>query len=230
MIYTKINLMIPSWHRRELLTRCVKSAYDKAEVKHNILLTLCINESDHSYDDMPYFEPHTHIIHENTTTPNLSHYYNLMYEKTQFNDLDTLVSMIGDDMVFETQGWDQRVLEKINEVDGVGLVHCEDVFMQHGHIPVNLFTSRKLVDAMGVPFMCPDFAADWIDTAWGELATLLDINYFLPDVIIRHDHALGPRGRDETTKRLEPQSKANASAMWKWINAAAANIKEAGLV
>jgi len=108
--------------------------------------------------------------------------------------------MLGDDMVFITKGYDTRILSRMNEVEGVGLVYCDDDYKQHGDLCVNLFVTEKLVTATSKPFMCELYPVDFIDTLWDKVSKRLGIACYLPDVKIRHEHA----GGSATYNRLRP--------------------------
>jgi hypothetical protein len=180
----------------------------------------------------------TNVLYESETEPNLAMYYNMMYARTKFNAPDTLVSMIGDDMEFKTKGWDKIIIEKANEICGVGIIHCDDGFMQRGNIPVNLFTSREYVDACGSEYMCSKFKRFWIDTIWGEVSTRTDTNYYLPNVLIKHNHTTLKGQYDETYRRLEELAKVESvggveqykNKIWPDVYMRIANLKRSGLI
>lgn len=205
MIYDTINLMIPSYKRPSLLRTVIDSAIATATDPKNLCFTFLINDKDESYENFNWPQPSC-VLKENSNAPNLSACFNQMYSDTTFKSENVLVSMLGDDMVFKTQGWDTRVLAKINEANGIGIVHCEDTFCSHGACPVNLFATRKFINACNdstTIFMRPEFKRYWIDEIWGRVADLLHCNYFLPDVVIKHDHTSGKVSSDETYNRLQ---------------------------
>jgi hypothetical protein len=204
MLYDKINLMVPSYKRTEVFYRFVKSSLDTALKPSALCWTILLHESDKDYDFK--IPPNSCVLRENLDEPNLSAYFNKMYNETSFKGESVICSMLGDDMVFETPGWDTRVLAKINEANGIGIVHCEDAFCSHGACPVNLFATRKFINACNdstTIFMRPEFKRYWIDEIWGRVAELLHCNCFLPDVVIKHNHTSGKVSSDETYNRLQ---------------------------
>jgi hypothetical protein len=135
----------------------------------------------------------------------LAKYFNAMYNYTMTKpERGTVVSMTGDDMSFETTGWDRILLDLINVYRGTGAFWCNDAFIAREKCAVNLFVTRDFVEATEHPFMCEDFAADLIDTVWTLVGKYTRTQHFLPDVIIRHNHNLKkPQAQwDATFKRL----------------------------
>ena len=206
MTYDKINLMIPSYKRLDMLKTAIESACATAAHIENLVFTVLLNEKDCSNYDMSNTPAPTFILKENLDVPNLSAYFNQMYDQTAFKGENVLVSMLGDDMEFKTQGWDTRVIDTINAHNGIGIVHCNDDFCSFGACPVNMFTTRKFVNACmdsDSIFMTPQFRRYFMDEIWGKVADLLECNYYLPDVIIKHNHTSGKSSSDETYNRLQ---------------------------
>lgn len=214
--YTRICCMIPTYKRVWSLKRIVDSAYLTASDKNNIVFSFCVNTKDEETRDFlkSYGWPSDdcyEIIDEKTIQPNLSLYFNLMYDNTRFKD--AIVTELGDDMIFQTLGWDKKILEEINAADGKLAVYCDDAFVAHEKCCVNLFTTREVVDATKKPFMCEFFHADMIDMVWFMVGNITGTIKYLPDVIIEHDHNTKKEKDDwdSTFKRLAPiQKQANA--------------------
>jgi len=214
MTYDKICLMLPTYKRPKQILAFVNSAMKYADDWLRLRFCFCVNKTDEISKDTigAMFWPDQSIyeaIEETTVQPNLSLYFNMMYNNTSFNEPGTVVSMVGDDMVFLTKGWDTKILEKINEHDGLALVYCDDNFIAHEKMCVNLFTTRKLVETTGKPFMCEFFHADMIDLVWQYIGTMTGLLKYMPEVIIQHNHStkVAEKDWDETFKRLSPVQK-----------------------
>jgi hypothetical protein len=171
--------------------------------------TLCINENDKatrdyvSGYDFKGFE--NEVIIENLPKTNLAKYYNMIYDQTKTKtEPGTVVSQVGDDMVFRTKGWDERMLALINTYKGIGVFWCNDDFIAKERCPVNLFVTRQFIEATGKPFMCEEFPADMIDYIWGKIGKYTRTSHYLSDVHIFHNHSSNkPLGkRDLTHRRL----------------------------
>lgn len=235
--YNKICLMIPTYHRVEKLKLLIDSVFRTVDDLDNICFSFCVNVNDHETRDFlnSYFDGCGYeIIDENTMQPNLSLYFNLMYDNTKFRD--AIVTMIGDDMIFRTQEWDSRIIKEINKADGKTLVYCDDDFIAHDKLCVNLFTTREMVEATKKPFMCEYFHADMIDQVWYMVGLITGTLKYLEDVVIQHNHStkLQKDEWDLTFQRLSPvqqvaNSKENVKLAICYATVCARNMIESGV-
>ena len=214
MIYDKICLMVPTYKRMFQLILITDSALRLADDPTRLRFSYCINTTDtvsREYVQNRFFPSKDcwEIIDETTKQPNLSLYFNKMYNETRFNDPGTLVTELGDDMVFLTQGWDTKILEEMNAADGNAIVYCNDNYIAHDKCCVNLFVSRQLVEATRKPFMCAHFHADMIDVIWTMIGAMTGTLRYLPEVYIQHNHSTKKKEDewDETFQRLSPVQK-----------------------
>lgn len=205
-----INLMIPTYKRAgAMLPNCLGSFAGNASDIRNIRFTLFVNRKDQETIDFlketERFPDLYHVILADYDKPHLGWFYNCMYDMTKWKDEDTLVTLIGDDMVCHSKNWDLSILQAVNSIDGMGIVHCRDG-IQNGQIGVNLFTTRKWVNATGGLFM-EDFPADFIDTIYTEVARRTGREIYLDDVFIEHRHSsLKPQAEwDEGFKALRAE-------------------------
>jgi len=249
MQYKTIALFLPTYHRIEKLTRCLESALKQAANPSCLRFAFCVNESDQEtisaivnwsrrsfLEDADGTDCRWEILKEETIQPNLAYYYNLLFDGTRFNRADTIVSMLGDDMVFDTYGWDTRVLAEINKREGKAIVYLNDDYIAHEKLAVNLFLSRDLVLATEKPFMCSRFHADMIDVVWHLAGQMTQMLVYLNDVILRHDHETrksDPATRDTTHARLAPiqklmQSKEHLEYARAYATVIAANLIDKG--
>jgi hypothetical protein len=210
--FDRICLMVPTYKRSDrLLPRFIDSALERAADPGRLRFSFCVNDADadtraylhaRAWPDAQSWE----IVTEDSRAPDLSRFFNLLYERTRFGDRGTLVSMLGDDMVFQTAGYDERILDAARRADGKAVIHCNDAYTAGDRICVNLFTSRALVSATAKPFMCPLFHADMIDLVWTYVGSLTQTLVYLSETVVRHDHSSAlPESRwDETYRRLHP--------------------------
>jgi hypothetical protein len=117
--------------------------------------------------------------------------------------------MLGDDMVFMTKGYDEKILSKANDMNGRCVLYCDDDYLQRERLCVNLFTTRLVVEAIGGKFMCDYFPIEFIDNVWMQIGQRLGILKYMPDVVIRHEHSnrRGPESNDDTYRRMRKQEK-----------------------
>jgi len=212
MRYNKINLMLPTRGRIKngKLPRFISSSIRLVSNPKNICITFLIDIDDHvtkAFVNNLKLPVPFEILYWREKQPHHGKMYNQIYEQTRFKDEGTLVSMVGDDMEFKTSGYDIAILNAINKVNGMGLVYCNDDF-QGKKLCVNLFTSRKYVEATKYPFMCELFATYFIDTVWMRVATKTKTAIYLPDIILKHHHAsFNRKDRDITFQRLQKVKK-----------------------
>jgi hypothetical protein len=101
-----------------------------------------------------------------------------------------------------------------------------------------MFATRKFVDACGGEFMCSAFKRFWMDEIWGRLADMAKCNYFMPGVVIKHNHTSGKNSHDETFRRLEGMGAHEMSggidiareAIWPFVEVMYDNLLESGLI
>jgi hypothetical protein len=220
-MYNKIWLMVPTYKRVEWIKRFMESAVLKSDSPLNIAFCICVNKKDKmtlDFIQMLKSEMKTNIlfVEESTIQPNLALYFNMMYDAVVEAEggEDCIVSMLGDDMVFETKGYDTHLLDEINKHEGIGVFWCDDGYIAHEKCCVNLFVTKKFVDATGKPFMCPFYKADMIDAIWWMIGRQTQTCHYLDDVVIKHFHNSAFKSFDETFQRLRPlQISANAPDM-----------------
>lgn len=212
MKYDSICLMLPTYGRSEtLLPRFITSATATAKNLADLKFAFCINEKDTKTYDYLMRLPWPNrknllIVFEKTEKPNLAYYFNLLYTGAQIFGDGCVASMVGDDMEIITPGWDEKILNAINQYDGIGVFWCNDDYIAKERMCVNMFVARKFVDATERPFMAEEFEADMIDYVWRKIAKYTRTAHYFPDIIIKHNHNTSkPRGQwDSTFNRLRP--------------------------
>uniref|UniRef100_A0A7C3SMM6 Glycosyltransferase n=1 Tax=Dictyoglomus turgidum TaxID=513050 RepID=A0A7C3SMM6_9BACT len=94
----------------------------------------------------------------------------------------------GDDVVFETQNWDEKVLRVFKDFsDKIVYVGVNDVIHNDGSLAVHGIVHKNWVDALG--YLTPkifiyNYADNWID----DIAKMINRRIFLREVIVRHNH------------------------------------------
>jgi hypothetical protein len=203
MKYDKINLMVPTWGRvvNGMLPRFVESAATLADNIDKIHFSFLIDPGDKQSSYYITKLAHTglkvDLFVSDFEQPHVAKCYNRLYELS-IQDPSMLISMVGDDMEWKTKGYDSKILDKANECKGKAIIYCDDDFVQHEKMCVNLFTTRLLVDATGQPFMCPKFRANIIDSIWTSIGRKADLLQYMPDIILKHHH----KDRDENRVRM----------------------------
>lgn len=230
--------MIPSYKRIENLKTIIDSVYNTVNDLTNICFTFCINKKDRESIDFlnEYFTNKNiyDIILEETRQPNLSKYFNMMYDRTKFKD--AIVTELGDDMIFRTKDWDIKIIDEINKYNGLRIVYCDDDFTAHDKCCVNMFTTREMVTATKNPFMCEFFHADMIDVVWYMVGLITGTLSYFENIKIFHNHNTRKEKDewDETFQRLVPvqnaaRSKENQHLAICYSTLVARNLIEGGI-
>lgn len=125
--------------------------------------------------------------------------WNILVEEST----EEIISMIGDDMVFKTNDWDQMILDEFakSPSDMIKAVHCNDDC--HGaKLAVNLFCHRKYAEVLG-RFMREEFKINWVDQWLHQVFSAFGRLVYRGDIMIEHRHwVLGKNMHDETAKRM----------------------------
>lgn len=240
MEYNKINLMFPTFHRVKSgkMPRLINTSLEMADDIKNICFTIVVNHDDHESLDWlarRKIPCEHHIITTYLVRPHLARFFNHAYYGTRFQEDSTLVSMIGDDMLWETKGYDTRILDEANKRNGVGILYCFDDYSWGNLLCVNFFESRKWVEAMGKEFMCPAFAVDYIDVVHMRVGQLTNSLHLLSDVVLKHDHSTAkPEAEWDTTfTRLRahwPGAAAKMGLIADYADEIVNNINESGVL
>ncbi len=120
---------------------------------------------------------------------------------------EEILAMVGDDMVFRTNGWDRMVLGEFAPgrcpEDMLKMVFCRDG-LQNGRIAVNSFVHRRYAEIVG-RYARPEFEIDYIDRWIHEVFKTLGRAKYRDDVLIEHMHwSIGKMERDSVVDRMRP--------------------------
>ena len=105
----------------------------------------------------------------------------------------------GDDLTFETNGWDQMVRDAFAAVpDRIAFVYGDDLSPNFPDLGTHGFVHRRWVETVGY-FVPPLFSSDWNDVWLTEVAQMIDRARPLPEMVTEHHHwSFGKADRDQT--------------------------------
>lgn len=142
----------------------------------------------------------THAVLDNYKKPVFSKMFNKLYAETPFTDAGTIVGFFEDDFICETPGWDKIIIDKMNEIQGFGVIYCKDG-IQNGKIAVNNFISRETINIIGT-YQWDTEPQQWVDVVWTEIGKAIGL-YYLEDVLITHKHfSKNDKIKDMATQRI----------------------------
>ena len=190
-----ISILVPSRGRPAEFLRMVKSAYDTATYVRRIEVIARVDEDDEDkfmYPVGPRYVTGPRIL--------LSECWNECYAQAS----GEILMHAGDDITFDTPGWDQRVREEFAKLpDRIGLVYADDCSPNFPDLATHGFLHRRWVEAVGY-FLPPLFSSDWNDVWISEVAKKVGRFIPMPDVKIEHHHYyFGKAEHDRTYRERE---------------------------
>lgn len=109
----------------------------------------------------------------------------------------------GDDITFDTPGWDVMVRQAFDESDDkILLVQGDDLSPNREVLATHGFLHRRWVETVGY-FLPPLFSCDWNDVWLTEVADAIGRRKILPFVTAHHHYSFEMRDRDETDRERE---------------------------
>jgi Glycosyl transferase family 2 len=189
-----ISLLVPTRKRPKEFKRFYESAMAMADNPEEVEIVCYMDEDDKSSYD---FGPRVTIC----TGPRvvLSEMWNVCWKAAR----GPYYGHMGDDIVFKSKGWDTRVKEAIDEFPGkIGFVWGDDmspngrssVFGTHGFVHKNWTDVTER-------FVPPYFSSDYNDVWFNDLADMLEIGKYLPDVKTDHLHHIWGKAQIDSTTR-----------------------------
>ncbi len=216
----RIALLLPSRERLNLKFTLINSILATTDNIHSISLYLGIDDDDPTKEiayKIAKAIPFVKIV-PLPKVPNEEANIHKMWNTCARASNEDIITMIGDDMIFRTPGWDTEIIRQFEQgpKDHLILVWCND-----GHrgaaCPVNAFVHRRYMDINGV-FLREEFIANWVDTWLLSTFTALEREIYLPNYTIEHNHWIfNQRQIDETGIRLlqrNPEDKSKSDALW----------------
>ena len=111
-----------------------------------------------------------------------------------WDDDDLILGAFGDDVLFRTAGWDERVRESLVSP---GIAFGDDLVHGKNH-PTAVWMSARIARALGW-LALPFTSHQWADDAWKQIGQRTGLLRFLPDVVVEHMHpGVGKAEWDDT--------------------------------
>lgn len=191
-IYNMISILLPSRGRPQNLHRLAESVKATATNPDDIEIIVFIDHDDVSYHEhQPY--PSNIWLYRTFRTV-LSEYWNLAYKEAKGD----ILMHCGDDIVFKTDGWDDKVKEAFDQYpDNIVLVHGDDGDPTHKNFGTHSFVHRDWVETLGY-FVPPYFSSDYNDTWLNELADGIGRKHRV-DILTEHMHFAYHKGELDLT-------------------------------
>ncbi len=178
-----ISIICPTRNRPNNVIRLVKSALNLKSASGKVEFLFFVDSDDKSFPSA-LLETHNESI-KIVTGPRqwISNAHNTLYSHAQGEFLMTA----GDDMVFETQNWDQIIKENFELYpDKIVLLFGDDKATHSGKIAIHGFFHQHWVHVLGT-WVQPGRGSLW-DLWTTENARKLGRLRFLPNLVIPHIH------------------------------------------
>lgn len=189
-----ISVLVPSRGRPVDLIRMMVSAYKMAVHERSVEFVVRLDDDDPK--KVGYFTPPVKGV-KYITGPRtlLSECWNECYAQAS----GEILMHAGDDITFNTPGWDVRVREEFAKIpDRIGLVFADDLSTNFPDLATHGFLHRRWVETVGY-FLPPLFSSDWNDVWISEVAKKIGRLVPMGDVVIEHHHyTFGKAERDQT--------------------------------
>lgn len=200
-----IAILVPTRGRPEQLKRMIDSAYKTCSNKDNIWV-LCSTSEEEWAQYMPVA---LHSLHEHSKLLDCIHMPDMLPTAHKWNVLaDAMVKsngpnlfMLGaDDMVFETEGWDKKLLEHYNALENkIHVYSLQDSRDKEG-TPHPIVT-REYIEALG--YFCSPIFLHWQQDRWTvEIAKYNNVFTHLKDYNLLHLKPSDEGKPDETHTKI----------------------------
>lgn len=206
-----ISVLVPSRGRPKSFNRMYDSLMETVTYQRHVEIVAWIDEDDETYRSYPVAYPFRETRGEEIEQQSrirylrgprqlLSSCWNDCYAASR----GEILMHCGDDITFNTPGWDQRVREEFEKLpDRIGLVYGDDLSTNFPDLATHGFLHRRWVDTVGY-FLPPLFSSDWNDVWISEVAKKVGRTVPIGDVVIEHHHyTFGKAERDQTHAERE---------------------------
>lgn len=226
----KISLLVPSRERLNLKLTLISSIITTVDDINNVELIFGIDEDDPTRDIVYKIAgaiPFVKIvdIKNDKKFIGINKIWNLLYPHAEGD----ILGYIGDDMIFETEGWDTKIIEEFTgeklPEDKIKLVHCYDGYRDRDEICVNAFLHKKYTEIIG--YLCrEEFLINWSDRWLYQTVKAFDRVVWRSDIHIHHNHwVFGGRKKDQVATRMLSDNKDKISDQM-WIDLARERIND----
>lgn len=196
-----INILCPTRGRPQQFERMKKSALDMADDRSRVI----VHGLAYTNDDSDY-GPYVMRLHE-TCGRGAGPYWNILAsfaeEHMRGKDGNHLYMLVGDDCLFETEGWDNLIKAQAKEFpDGIYCIAPNDNRTDKG--APHFVVSGKWIETLGY-FVNPSFRHFCVDTYTAYLAKSIGRYFYMKDVLVTHKKA-AIEHYDETADRIRREN------------------------
>lgn len=214
---SKISLLCPTRKRMGDVKRFIRSVEGTVSKLSNVKIYFGVDHDDidtlKTLETLSKIKSYVNLIKlpKYKQWPGLGTIWNYMVQQTS----EDIIGMAGDDMVYETMGWDSKI--KQHFIDGpndrVLMVHCNDGIHGPGNtlpfpsipVAVNSFIHRTHCNIIG-HYTQKELKHQFLDTWLTDVYEKLNRRVYCHDIMIRHKHHSVTGNVDSVTKNLREHS------------------------
>ncbi len=181
MVNSLISILVPTRGRPESVFRLINSINSTASRKDLVEILFYVDHDDDSFPSSLDLDSNVKVIRGERVWISLA--WNCLFAHSQ----GEILMYTGDDVVFETQGWDEEVRTAFTQFpDSLGLVFGDDGGWYAGKLAINGFVHRAWANLLGY-FTYPARVSA-IDLWIHECASYISRVVYLEKVMFRHVH------------------------------------------
>jgi hypothetical protein len=217
----KIALLLPTRERMNNKINFLMSALARCKSPENYTLYMGLDKDDPTLPRCVKIAEAINNLKVVIIPPNptgkfsLGYFWNVLAKHSN----EEIISMLGDDMVFSTDNWDEKILEEFSKDK------CPDKFKlvtgNDGHrkdkFSAWLFIHRFYMEKTGY-FMREEFSRNWIDQWLDNMYLSFGRKVYRDDITITHNHwVFGATKFDKVAQNLrdhEGENKENSDLLW----------------
>jgi glycosyltransferase involved in cell wall biosynthesis len=181
VVNSLISILVPTRGRPESVFRLINSINSTASRKDLVEILFYVDHDDDSFPSSLDLDSNVKVIRGERVWISLA--WNCLFAHSQ----GEILMYTGDDVVFETQGWDEEVRTAFTQFpDSLGLVFGDDGGWYAGKLAINGFVHRAWANLLGY-FTYPARVSA-IDLWIHECASYISRVVYLEKVMFRHVH------------------------------------------
>lgn len=178
----KIVWITPSRNRPEKLENLIKSWRNTTTGLSDLLV--CYDLDDNNYEHLiKKYDDIIWCVNEGETRSFLRILNELALAYS--NDYE-YIGFMEDDCTFETKNYEEKFIEKFEELGHYGIVYANDLLNTPKLITLPVLNSNLVKD---FGFFCPlELNCLFADNYWRDLANTIKTEYYFENIIIKHLH------------------------------------------
>ncbi len=214
----KISILVPTRNRVKNIKNLVTSVYNTAKNLKDLEIVFYVDSDDENTKEFFVKEKEslrfTHLINTKLIVadrqPTFGETNNCCFRESSGD----IIMMAADDVYFQTQNWDQIVVDEFDKFkDKIALVFGYDGIQPPGTLATHSFVSRRSVEILG--YVTPsdfgyNYADNWITEIYRQVGRL----HYIP-VYFEHRHwGVGKAVFDDTYKHGSHGPHENSIKIW----------------